>query len=64
MERRPRARQDRTKMETPRIKRGVSTLKLEGAGYGVFSGLALAPSPPPVPADFALSGPVALPGSF
>jgi hypothetical protein len=31
--------------------------------YGVFSGLALAPSPPPVPAALALLGLVSLPGA-
>jgi hypothetical protein len=32
--------------------------------YGVFSGLVLAPSPPPVPAASLLLGVVALPGAF
>jgi hypothetical protein len=32
-------------------------------GYGVFSGLVLAPSPPPVPAASALLGLVSLPGA-
>ena len=31
--------------------------------YGVFSGLAFAPSPPPVPAALALLGLVSLPGA-